>query len=151
MPLTKRKIVKWTGFTFGGILLVVLLVIVLAIADTLGFFHEPPLNLVQSGNSVIVHVETLGEYQTTVGHLRLKEADSGKIIYEVVAEGRAPQIFNFRLVAGDNSTKVIDPEEKSYRVVEPRGTNTFTLQSGVKYRLRIWGDSWTYREASFKL
>lgn len=155
MQLTKRRILKWTCLTLGGMLLLALSIIVLAVADTVGFFHEPPIRLEQSGNLLVVDVETLGEYQTTVGRVRITDDASGRVVLEESAkrgllDKAAAQIHNFRLTLGENPTNVIEPESGSYEVIEPRGRNSFILQPGVKYRLRIWGDSWTYRSISFE-
>jgi hypothetical protein len=155
MQFKTRNVFKWVGLTFGGILLAALFLFVLVFADVLGFFRRPPLRLEQSGSSVIAHVETLGEYPTTVGRVRITEAASGKVVFEVAASKEfagkmAMQIHNFRLTAGENSTRAVEPEINPYTVVVPNGKNTFTLQPGVKYRLTLWGDSWTFSEASFK-
>jgi hypothetical protein len=155
MQFKARKVFKWVGLTFGGILLAALLLFSLAFADALGFFRRPPLRLEQSGSFIIVHVETLGEYPTTVGHVQITEAALGNVVFEVVARKEfagkmETQIHNFRLTAGENSTRAVEPEINPYTVVVPSGKNTFTLQPGVKYRLTLWGDSWTFSEASFK-
>lgn len=150
MSLTKRRIFKWAGLAFGGTLLVGLVVLVFALADTIGFFRRPVAGLEQSPNSLIVHVETLGDYVTAVGHVRIQEATTGKVIYEAVAKDRVPCFLNFRFSVGENPTQVVDFEGNSYRITEPQGENTFTLQTGMKYKIRLWGDSWTYSEASFK-
>jgi len=127
------------------------LLFVLALADVLGFFHDPPLRVEQSGSTLTAHVETLGEYQTTVGRVRIQESQSGKIVYESVAAQRAPQIFNFKLVGGENSTLLLGDDSDSYRVIEPHAGRTFTLQRGIRYRLTVWGDTWTFSRASFVL
>jgi len=105
----------------------------------LGCFARPAVRLERIGSSVVVHVDTLGEYPTTVRHIRLWEASSGKVLFELLAKGGTPQIYFIRLSAGENSTQVADPEHGSYRVVEPGGRNSFSLQQGVQYRLTIWG------------
>jgi hypothetical protein len=136
-------------------LLLALSMIVPAIAGLLGFFHEPPLKIDQSGNFAIVNVETLGEYPTTIGRVRITDDASGRVVLEDAAKRElldkaGAQIYNFRLAVGENSTNVVEPESGTYEVIEPCGRNSFILQQGVKYRLRIWGDSWTYRETSFR-
>jgi hypothetical protein len=85
-------------------------IFLLAFADALGFFRRPPLWLEMNGTAATVHVERLGEYVTAVGHVRLKEASSGKVIYEIVGKDRAPEISNFHLKVGENSSQVVDPE-----------------------------------------
>ncbi len=110
----------------------------------------PAMRLERVGPAVIVHVETLGEYPTTVRHIQIRDASSAKVVFEVLAQNGTPQIYSIRLSAGENSTHVADPEQGSYRVVAPTGTNTFLLQQGVQYRLTIWGSGLLSRESDFK-
>jgi len=105
-----------------------------------GCFKRPAVKVESSGSSVIIHVETLGEYPTTIRHIRIKDTSSEKVVFELLTESGTPQIYSFRLSPGGNSTHVIDPEHGSYRVAEPSGKDTFVLQRGVPYRLTIWGD-----------
>jgi len=122
-----------------------------AFVAVVGCFKRPAVKLENSGSSVIVHVETLGEYPTTVRHIRLKEASSGKVIFELLTESGTPQIYSFRLSVGDNPTiHVADPEHGFYRVAEPSGKNTFALQTGVRYRLTVWGNGWPPSETNPK-
>jgi hypothetical protein len=152
MQFKTRNVFKWVGLSFGGILLAALLLFILAFADVLGCFHEPPFWLETRGTSVIVHVDRFGDYVSSISHIRISDASSGRVIYEAVAKDRdrVPCFLNFRFSVGENPTQMVDWEGDTYRVVEPQGKNTFTLQTGIKYRLRVWGDSWTYREDSFK-
>jgi hypothetical protein len=120
--------------------ILILVSLLVALVAAASFFKRPPLRLERSASSVIVHVETLGEYPTTVRHVQLRDDRSGKVIFELLTESGTPQIHNFRLSIGENSARVAEPENGSYRVVEPSGKNTFSLQRGVHYRLRIWGN-----------
>jgi len=130
--------------------ILILLCSFLVLSAAVGCFKRPPVKLENSGSSVIVHVETLGEYPTTVRRVQISNATSGKVILELQAENGTPQIYNFRLSAGENSTRIADPEHGSYRVVEPSGKKTFTLEAGVRYRLSIWGNGWPSSEAEVK-
>jgi hypothetical protein len=145
-----RKTSQWNGLILTGIVLAVLLAVILVFADKVGWFREPPLKLEVKGESAIVHLETPDENQSPVSHIRLKDASTGDVIYEAVADGKAPPLFNFELTLGTNSTQVVDPGKTIYRVIVPQGKRTFSLQRGVKYRLTVWGDSWTSSSASFE-
>lgn len=151
MSASKRGILKRIFWSVGGVVLGVVLLLVLAFADALGFFHEPPLRLEQSGSTVTAHVERLGEYYCPVGRIRIQELDSGKTVYESVATQRAPQIFNFKLVEGENPDRLVGEDSDSYRVIEPRSGSSFTLRRGIRYRLTVWGATWTFSRASFML
>jgi hypothetical protein len=61
----QQRILKRILWSVGGVVLGAVLLLALAFADSLGFFHRPPLRLEQNGSTVIAHIETLGEYQTT--------------------------------------------------------------------------------------
>jgi hypothetical protein len=120
--------------------ILVLLCSLMVVVTAVGCFKRPAVRLETSGSSVIVHVETLGEYPTTVRHIRLKDASSGRVVLEMLTESGTPQIYNFRLSVGENSLHLVDPEHGSYRVAEPSGKNAFFLQRGVHYQLMIWGE-----------
>jgi len=145
-----RKTSQWNGLISTGVVLAVLLLVILVFADKVGWFREPPLKLEVIGDSAIVHLETADENQSPVSHVRLKDASSGDVIYEVVADGMAPQVFNFELSVGVNSTQVLAPGKAAYRVIAPQGRRTFSLQRGAKYRLTVWGDSWTSSSTTFE-
>jgi hypothetical protein len=129
----------------------ILIFALVAFVAAVGCFKRPAVKLQNNGSSVIVHVETLGEYPTTVRHIRLQDALSGKVIFELMSESGTPQIYSFRLSVGENSTHIADPEHGTYRVTEPSGKNTFSLQAGVRYRLTIWGNGWGSSETDLKL
>jgi hypothetical protein len=131
--------------------ILILVCVLVPLAVLAGCFKRPALRLESSASSVIVHVETLGEYPTTVRHIQLREDPSGKVIFELLTESGTPQIYSFRLSVGENSIRVVDPEHGSYRVVEPNGKNTFSLRTGVHYRLRIWGNGSASIETGLKL
>ena len=121
----------------------ILMSVMVALVAMTGCFKRPAIRLERAGGaSVVVHVETLGEYPTTIRHVEIKEISSGKVVFDLLADSGSPQIYNFRLIAGENPTRVADPEHGSYRVDEPKGKATFTLQKGARYRLTIWGDGW---------
>jgi hypothetical protein len=149
--MPKRRILKRILWTAGGAVLLAGFLFVLAFADALGLFHEPPLRLEQSGSSVTAHVERLGEYYSPVRRVRIQESRSGRIIYEAIAKKSTPVIFNFKLAAGENQTRLFGDEDDAYNVVEPHNDGTFALNRGVHYRLTVWGDTWTFRRADFVL
>jgi len=130
----------------GGCILFSLLVMV----GIYEWFTRPQLRIERNGASAIVHVETLGEYPTTIRHIRVKEASSGKVVFELLTEGGTPQIHDFHLSVGGNSTSAADPQYGSYRVTVPASKDTFFLQQGVKYRVTVWGDAWMSSESALK-
>jgi hypothetical protein len=147
-----RKTLRRIAWSIGGAALLAVLLFVLAVADALGFFHDPPLSMERNGPALTAHVERLGEYYCPVGRIRIQESNNGKVVYESIAKREAPEIFNFKLVAGKNPTRLMgDESDELYRVVEPRAESSFTLRPGVPYLLTVWGDSWTFSRTSFVL
>jgi hypothetical protein len=60
-------------------------------------------------------------------------------------------MFNFKLAAGANPTRIDSDWSDLYNVLQPRSNASFWLQRGVRYRITVWGDSWAFRRASFVL
>jgi hypothetical protein len=127
----------------SAILVAVCLLVAASIA--ISALLRPPVTLEKLGSTVTVHVETLGEYPTTIRHIRLTDTSSRQTVFELLAQGGTPQIYNFRLSLGVNSARIIDPEHGSYRIVAPSDSSTFLVRPGVAYRLEIWGSHWPSR------
>ena len=147
---TPRKgILKRILWFAAGVVLTAALIFVLAFADALGFFHDPPLRLEQNGSTLTAHIERLGEYVSPVGRIQIEESDSGKVIYECVARHQPSAVLRFNLQKGVNPINLMGDESESYVVIEPHGEETFSLKSGINYRITVWGDTWTFRKAKF--
>ena len=137
------KSLRWTCWIVGSTLVWSVVLVVLAFLGVFG----PPLSIEQKGSIRIVHVETLGEYPTTIRRVRIEEARTGKVVFEARIrpehQGRSgEQIHNFGLQAGDNPVNAVNPDEDVYAIVEPKGRASFALSPGTEYRLRVWGFSW---------
>src|SRR5208282_1588378 len=52
--------------------------------------YAPRARLEHTRDAVIVHVEFLGEYPTTVRHIRLMNPATGEVLFEVAAEKGTP-------------------------------------------------------------
>ena len=114
----------------------------------------PPLRVTAKGTEVVIGVETLGEYPTTISRIRISEKNSGAAILELYAEGeRLPQIWNITLKQGGNTTDSIDlPEVGLYRVLTPADGQRFTIERGTTYLVEVWGKSGkTPATAEFRL
>lgn len=109
---------------------------------------SPPLQVVPVGGGVIVDVQTLGEYMTSVSRIRISD-DGGRVIWDVRARGRAPQIWTVKLRCGSNSVFV--PDYPAYEVFVPKST-TFVLHPKATYIVQVWDpDSLFTARASFSL
>ena len=103
----------------------------------------PPLRVTSGDTDVVIGVETLGEYPTTISRIRISEKKSGMAILELHAEGgRLPQIWNITLKQGGNTTDSIGlPEVELYRIVTPAGGQGFTIEKETTYLVEVWGKS----------
>jgi hypothetical protein len=122
-------------------LLVAVLVAAFAVAGWRAFVAGPGASVAYAPGKAIIHVETLGEYPTTIRHVRLEEISSQSVIFDAVAANGTPQIHNFELSIGSNSIDMLQSSSGEYRIVRPVG-KTFTLQSDRQYRVSLWGGGW---------
>jgi len=100
---------------------------------------RPFITLEVSQNSVIAHVETLGEYPTTVSHIRLTERQSGTVVLELQCATSPCQIHKLTLKAGENKIQDVLPESDGYPITVPQKSTAFTLSRDTDYLLQMWG------------
>lgn len=100
------------------------------------FLEAPPLHVFRAADAVTMNIETLGEYPTTVSHLRVTEADSGTLIWEIRSSGIA-QARAFKLHVGENPA-LVKAEYGSFETLTPP-SRTFVLHGGVRYKIELWG------------
>jgi hypothetical protein len=88
-------------------------------------------------SEVVVDVQTLGEYSTTITRVRLTDLNQSRVVWEIVTERGTPQIHDFALKLNDNSI-MLDAQYGDYRVLVPIGASHFALRKGVTYRIELW-------------
>lgn len=98
---------------------------------------RPPLRVQALAEGFRVDVQTLGEYQTTVKHIRLTCA--GDVVWDVKASNPSPQIHYFTIRTGTNPCYPGDVGEPEYRVVVPDHCQGFRVESGAQCQLEVWG------------
>lgn len=113
-------------------------VVVFALVVTSACDGRPPLRLHVSVRTVLIDVQTLGEYPTSVARLRLLDDQNNTVVWEIASNGSAPQLARFSLGIGDNPVQLPDVCSGTYRVVAPDAP-TFVLQAGRTYRIDVWG------------
>jgi hypothetical protein len=101
--------------------------------------------------AVVIDVQTLGEYPTTISRIRLVEVSSGKVVFEVIRKTGTPQLTSFSLSAGDNSIDIIDPKYWDYKVATPSTGKTFALRPKDDYELAMWGTGWLPYRVKFRV
>ena len=99
-----------------------------------------PVKIVMADGNVAVDVQTLGEYPTTINHVRLTEAN-GPTVWEIIAEQGTPQIHKLTFVPGMNSATLAHPDSGQYEVVVPKGASSFILDPNKTYTVELWGAS----------
>jgi hypothetical protein len=97
---------------------------------------SPPLRVHPVPGGVVLDVQTLGEYQTSISRIRISDA-RGKTVWEVKAKGQVPQIHKVGLRCGRNVARVVDAEE--YTVLVPAASDAFTLSANNEYTAEVWG------------
>lgn len=101
----------------------------------------PPLRITKTKSGVMIGVETLGEYPTTISRIKISEARSGVAVLELCSDSEPPpQIWNISLEEGENLVDSIDlPEPELYRVVVPSTSRGFTIKRNITYLVEVWG------------
>jgi hypothetical protein len=110
---------------------------------------KPPLKIRLAPHGVVVDVRTLGEKPTSVRRVRLTEVSQERVVWELEAEGRTPQIWQIPLVIGENPAEFRGAPYGTYRVVEPRSSDVFELEEGESYRIEVWGEGLRPAAATF--
>jgi hypothetical protein len=105
-----------------------------------GCSSKPRLSFTATPSQAIVHVQTLGEYPTTVRHVRLAD-DAGRTIWEIRSKRGTPQIHKLAFAVGANSANLASPDSGEYEVITPTDAGDFQLKSGTDYTVQVWGDS----------
>jgi hypothetical protein len=109
----------------------------IAIAAIALVYYRPPLRVATDVASVHVDVQTLGEYPTDVTKVRLMDARTDAVVWEVRSHGRA-QLSTFDLNAGENRVGISHVAWGSFEVVQPRRA-TFEIKREQPYVLEVWG------------
>ena len=125
---------------------IVLLVVWIALR-----WNAPPLRIVQSRSDIVVDVQTLGEYPTTVYRIRLSDLNQSTVVWEITTANGTPQIDRFMLKA-DKNPAALEANSGTYRIVVPTSGSDFLLRKGSKYRIEMWGGNtiFTKRSATFQ-
>jgi hypothetical protein len=99
---------------------------------------RPPLSVSQEGQSIIIDMQSLGEYPSDVARLRIIDASQNQVVWDV--RGRdGPQLGRVLLKVGENSVQPTGVRHGAYEVVAPAGKSTFTLTPGARYAVEAWG------------
>jgi hypothetical protein len=138
---------------------------VAALAFSVGGFaigcDRPPLRLSRMGDTFVVDVQTLGEYQTSIARIRLTRGQ--EIVWEATARERAAQLHTFGLRIGSNPGV---PQEcagghrsacdrprasEGFVVLTPAGDGAFRIDPGANYELEVWGSTSPWSRVAVRL
>lgn len=104
-------------------------------------FAGPATHIKSGETQSVIDLRFLGEYCIGISHIRLRDCQSGTIIWEVQAiSNNDTGICNFALQVGDNPALVGQPVEHQFAVIHPSGT-TFHINVGSTYELSVWGNN----------
>lgn len=98
---------------------------------------RPPLRISQQRDVIVLDMQSLGEYPTDVTRVRLTDAATQRVVWEVVGSND-PQLGRIELRAGANPVTIEDVRHGTYRATVPAGP-VFTLARGRSYVVEVWG------------
>lgn len=130
-----------------GLFTIIALILVVACSG------KPPLRISAVDRGVMVDVQTLGEYLTTVKRIHLTNAATGATVWDLRAArgSQGPQIWTFTLREGENPVQLTELEFGRYDVFAPRGCTSFTLARGIEYEVAVYGESGRASRAKFRI
>ena len=127
--LRLRRIVKWISMA----LFVILFLFAIAVYTHWGL---PPIKCEASGKNMIVHLETLADYPTSIDRIVIAESDRpDPPVFEARSEDHA-QIHRFMIHAGSNDVGVLHPSSGTYQTLIPDG-RSFVLIPNELYRVTV--------------
>ena len=97
----------------------------------------------------VIHVETLGEYPTTIESFAVTPADKPTTPVFLIEGIDTFQAWNFSLNSGVNQTSSINTAHGQYRVISPSSEKTFVLQAGIPYRATVCFEHHSCRKGTF--
>lgn len=112
----------------------------------------PPLTVTVDGSKVLVDIQTLGEYASSISRLRVTAA-GGLPVWELVAVGTQAQLWKVELHAGANPAR-LSPEklfQGEVKTLCPASSDTFTLLPGTSYTVEVWAPNGKRAVATFRL
>lgn len=98
---------------------------------------RPPLKVYPDEGKVIVDVQTLGEYNSSLSNLELAECESGNIVWRLEPTSNQIELWTFPLQVGTNSSFPVVGGKADFRTAIPQNLPTFTLKRGTCYRISI--------------
>lgn len=110
----------------------------------------PSLRVDSKGSSIVVDVQSFGEYGTEIRRIRLTDRTEDRVIWEVVAQKQIhPSLHTFTLSVGANPTK---EWRDGYDLVVPRDGDSFFLEKAREYLIEVWSGEgkWTRSYESFQ-
>jgi hypothetical protein len=86
-----------------------------------------------SKGEAVVHVETLGEYPTTVRSFQVAQANHPNSPLFSIQGLDGFQTWNFKLHSGLNQSSLVDASHGRYKVIAPLAESGFRLSSRTNY------------------
>jgi len=121
-------------------------------ARVLVALNTPALLIKEGADSVVIDLRWLGDYEAVVSRLRVVEASSGLVIWEVQSESSDSRLFQVPVRLGSNAVSM-KASHGSFRVVEPKASGTFVIEKDRNYTVEVWGDArkWFSAKEEFRI
>src|SRR5260370_34656726 len=87
---------------------------------------RPALRISVQQRSVVVDMQTLGEFPSDLARLPLTDASTKRVLWEVRGRDQ-PQVGRVELYVGENPVQLGDVRHSVYDVIAPTNRSTFTL------------------------
>ena len=110
----------------------------------------PSLRVIRDGQSAIIDVQTLGEYGTSISRIRLTDATTKTVVWELASKTGEPQIWTVKVHPGSNDTHV-HAEAGTFQVLIPNTAESFVLVAGRSYVIEVWGLNGRRSSRTFEL
>jgi hypothetical protein len=105
------------------------------------YFSGPAINITNRSRAKNVDFMFLGEYCIGISRVRIRDLDSGRVVWEVAArKGLDADICKLSLQVGENPANVGVTDPAKFDVVVPH-VPTFRLSPARSYRLCAWGNN----------
>ena len=128
---------RWVSRGLLGLFIFILLSFATIVA---AFLFRQDLEVVQTPTGTFIDVQALGEYQANVRRLRITEASTGAVVWELQAQERSFPLWTVPLQLGEN--EAIPEWLERASVLAPTQSHSFLLLRGKEYRI----DLWTFKE-----
>jgi hypothetical protein len=142
--MNAKRLIKWRRVLTWGL-------IVGALLAAANWILSPPLKISMNGESAVIDVQSLGEYNSALTELTIRDVSTGEILWEVVPEsGKYVGLWKIRINRGANASDFgIRYKGDDLVIVIPSDGRQVVFSPGHKYEVVARGENWLGMKLSF--